>query len=49
MNLPTIIVLVVVAALVVVAIRALRKDKHSCCESGKNNCAGCAVDCPFRR
>ena len=47
MNWATGIVLVVVAALVVVAVRALRKDKHSRCDS-RNGCSGCAMDCPLR-
>lgn len=56
MNLPTVIVLLVVLALVVVAIRALRMGKGncSCDESTKkpgnsSKCAGCTVDCPFKR
>ena len=49
MNRATIIVLLVVAALVVVAVRALGKDKHSRCDSGENGCSGCTVDCPLRR
>ena len=51
MNLPTIIVLLVVAALVGLAVKALRSGKGSCsCEDKKKSgCAGCSVDCPFRR
>ena len=56
MNLATVIVLLVVAAMVALAIHTLRsgKGKCSCGSDGKNkgNCSGCAncsVDCPFRR
>ena len=56
MNWATIIVLLVVLAMVIVAIRALQAGKGSC--SCGENCkkdekssgyAGCSVDCPFRR
>ena len=40
MNWATIIVLIVVLALVVLAIRGLRK--------GNNKCSSCKVDCPLR-
>ena len=40
MNWATIIVLVVVLALVVLAIRGLRK--------GNNKCSSCKADCPLR-
>ena len=56
MNLPTVIVLLVVLAMVIVAFRVMRigKGKCSCEDNTKkptngNKCAGCAVDCPFRR
>lgn len=51
MNLATVIVLLVVLALVIVAIRNLRKGKGSCTcgEKKKSSCSGCSVDCPFRR
>lgn len=54
MNLPTIIVLLVVLAFVIVAIRALRKGKGncSCGENGKNTtnskCASCTANCPLK-
>ncbi|MBR3492757.1 MAG: hypothetical protein IKH44_10720 [Bacteroidales bacterium] len=54
MNLPTIIVLLVVLALVLVAIRALRKGKGncSCGENGKDprndKCASCTANCPLK-
>ena len=56
MNLPTVIVLLVVLAMVIVALRVMRMGKGKCsCEgnskkpSSGNKCSGCAVDCPFRR
>ena len=56
MNLPTVIVLLVVLTLVIIAIKAMRSGKGfcSCDEKGKkkgncSGCAGCTVDCPFRR
>lgn len=55
MNWPTVIVLLVVLALVVVAIRAMRRGKGTCDCGGKgkkvesSGCAGCSEDCPFRR
>ena len=55
MNLASIIVLLVVAALAFLAVRALRSDKRSCCDSNtkkpkdSSKCAGCTVDCPFKR
>ena len=51
MNLPTIIVLLVVLAMVVIAIRFLRSGKGncSCGDKKKSGCSGCSVDCPFRR
>ena len=55
MNFPTVIVLLVVAALVIVAIRALRMDKGkcSCSENNKtsvnyNKCASCSANCPLK-
>lgn len=59
MNLATIIVLLIVTALVVVAVLALRKgngccnkqcrDTHSCV-STSNKCMNCnSVSCPFKR
>ncbi len=56
MNLASVIVLLVVLALVVLAIRAMRmgKSQCSCGENGKmaengGKCASCSVDCPFKR
>ena len=54
MNLATVIVLLVVLALVVLAIIVLRRGRSGSCCDGKstpkdNGCAGCSVDCPFRR
>lgn len=51
MNWPTVIVLLVVSALVVIAILGLRKGKGKCdCgEKKQSNCPGCSVDCPFKR
>ena len=55
MNLATVIVLLVVLALVVVAFMAMRRGKGTCdCggngkKTGNGSCAGCTVDCPFRR
>ena len=51
MNLPTIIVLLVVLTLVIIAVKAMRNGKGSCScdDKKKNGCAGCSVDCPFRR
>ena len=54
MNLPTVIVLLIVLAMVVVAIRILRmgKGKCSCGENGKktasSRCASCSADCPLK-
>ena len=55
MNLPTIIVLLVVLALVVMAIKAMRSGKGSCtcCENAKqeanyNKCASCSANCPLK-
>ena len=53
MNLPTVIVLLVVLALLVIAIRTLRMGKGSC-SCGKNTkqkttkCASCSVNCPLK-
>ena len=51
MNLATIIVLLVVAALVIVAVHTLQSGKSncSCDDKKKSSCSGCSVDCPFRR
>ena len=56
MNLPTVIILLVVLAMVIVALRVLRTGKGKCsCDSNTkktasgNKCAGCAFDCPFKR
>ena len=56
MNWPTVIVLLVVLAMVILAIRAMRmgKSQCSCGENGKKvensgKCASCAADCPFKR
>ena len=54
MNLPTIIVLVVVLAMVIVAIRAMRTGKGKCsCEIKKpansSKCASCSADCPLKK
>lgn len=56
MNLATVIVLAVVLALVVLAVRTLRKGKGGCsCGAGNkktggcSKCASCSVDCPFKR
>ncbi len=53
MNLPTVIVLGVVLALVVLAVIAMRKGKGSCsCGNGEKKaggkCASCSVDCPLK-
>ena len=56
MNWPTVIVLSVVLALVVVDIIALRRGKGRC-DCGRtqkngqtrNSCEGCVADCPFKR
>ena len=52
MNLPTAIVLLVVAALVVVDVIALRRGKGRCsCEANgnkKGSCAHCTTNCPLR-
>lgn len=54
MNLPTAIVLLVVLALVIVAIRAMRMGKGncSCGENGEktvnSKCATCSANCPLR-
>ncbi len=56
MNWPTVIVLLVVLAMVVVAIRVLRSGNGtcSCGKDGKkpehcSGCASCSADCPFKR
>jgi len=51
MNCATAIVLLVVAALVGLAVKALRSGKGSCSCDGKkkSGCGGCSVDCPFRK
>ena len=53
MNWATGIVLVVVLALVVLAIRGMRQGKNKCCDGNEKKtgggCASCNVDCPFRR
>jgi len=51
MNLATGIVLLVVLTLVVLAVKALRSGKGSCScgDKKQSGCAGCSVDCPFRR
>jgi preprotein translocase subunit SecG len=52
MNWATVIVLLVVAVLVIIAVRILQKGRgnDSCCgDNKKNGCAGCSIDCPFRR
>jgi len=56
MNLASVIVLLVVLAMVVLAIRAMRmgKSQCSCGENSKKTenggkCASCAADCPFKR
>ena len=55
MNLPTIIVLLVVLAMVIVAIRFLRSGKGncSCGDDGKkavnhSKCASCTASCPLK-
>ena len=55
MNLPTVIVLLVVLAMVVVAIRMMRTGKGSCsCGStgkrteNKGKCASCTANCPLK-
>ena len=50
MNWATFIVLLVVAVLVIVALRVLRMGKGSCtCDDNKKSgCAGCSADCPFK-
>ena len=51
MNWATGIVLLVVATFVILAIRILRTGKGSCScgDKKQSGCAGCSVDCPFRR
>jgi hypothetical protein len=55
MNQPTIIVLLIVLAMVIVAIHFLRmgKGKCSCGENGKktakSQCASCSADCPLKQ
>ena len=55
MNLATVIVLLVIAALVIVAIRALRTNKDSCSCGGnakKDNCSSCthcSANCPLKK
>ena len=55
MNLPTVIVLLVVLAMVIVAIRAMRMGKGKCACDGNakkpansNKCASCSADCPLK-
>lgn len=54
MNLATAIVLLVILAMVVVAIRAMRTGKGSCScgENGKKTmngkCASCSAECPLK-
>lgn len=54
MNLPTVIVLLVVLALVVIAIKAMRSGKSSCSCGGNSekkkgsNCANCTANCPLK-
>ena len=50
MNLPTVIVLLVVMALVIVAVHILRTGKGSCScgEKKKSGCAGCTANCPLK-
>ena len=54
MNLPTVIVLLIVLAMVVAAIYFLRmgNGKCSCNENGKktanSKCASCSADCPLK-
>ena len=55
MNLPTVIVLLVVLAMVIAAIRIMRMRKGSCsCGSAgkktenKGKCASCTANCPLK-
>ena len=52
MNLATAIVLLIVAALVVVDVIALRRGKGRCsCETNSNkkgSCAHCSANCPLK-
>ena len=55
MNLPTVIVLLVVLAMVIVAIRAMRMGKGKCACDGNSKkpanvskCASCAANCPLK-
>ena len=55
MNLPTIIVLLVVLAMVIVAIRAMRMGKGKCAcdgnakkQANSSKCASCSADCPLK-
>ena len=52
MNLPTVIVLAIVAALVVIDVIALRRGKGRCsCETKgnkKGSCANCSANCPLK-
>ena len=55
MNLPTVIVLLVVLAMVIVAIRAMRMGKGKCACDGNpkkpansSKCASCTADCPLK-
>ena len=55
MNLPTVIVLLVVLALVVVAVYILRMGKGKCACDGNakkpensSKCASCVADCPLK-
>lgn len=56
MNLPTVIVLLVVTALVVAAVISIRKGKGACiCDDNTKKplsnakCASCSADCPLKR
>jgi preprotein translocase subunit SecG len=48
MNWATGIVLVVVLALVVLAIVAMRKGKGGGCHGMNGKCASCTADCPLK-
>ena len=55
MNAATVIVLLVVLALVILAVVAMRKGRHSCCDvkdkktGGSDGCASGSIDCPLKR
>ena len=51
MNFATVIVLLIVAVLVIVAIRIMRSSKGtcSCNDNKKSSCSNCSVDCPFKK